>query len=135
MPPTHDVDFVIREADADAAARAFRARRMCFKAVDRVEGRATRWDDSAGFLMATEKTTGRQAVDYGNQVAGLHKVCDDLVGAVAEGLDEHCGADFISRRAQLRFWPRQASIAEGPAPQGAHDDRADASPSGSPGSE
>ena len=62
--------------------------------------------------MATEKTTGRQAVDYGDQVAGLHKVCDDLVGAVAEGLDEHCAADFISRRAQLRFWPRQASIAE-----------------------
>lgn len=28
MPPTHDVDFVIREADADAAARAFRARGM-----------------------------------------------------------------------------------------------------------
>ena len=44
---------------------------MCFKAVDRVGGRAARWDDSAGFLMATEKTIGRQAVDYGNQVAGL----------------------------------------------------------------
>jgi hypothetical protein len=28
MPPTHDVDFVIREADADAAQRAFRARGM-----------------------------------------------------------------------------------------------------------
>jgi Uncharacterised nucleotidyltransferase len=28
MPPTHDVDFVIREADADAAERAFRARGM-----------------------------------------------------------------------------------------------------------
>ena len=62
--------------------------------------------------MATAKTTGRQAVDYGNQVAGLHKMCDDLGAAAAEGLDEHCGADFISRRAQLRFWPRQASIAE-----------------------
>jgi hypothetical protein len=34
--------------------------------------------------MATEKTAGRQAVDYGDQVAGLHSVCDDLVGAVAE---------------------------------------------------
>jgi len=29
MPPTHDVDFVIREADADAAARAFRTRGNC----------------------------------------------------------------------------------------------------------
>jgi len=63
--------------------------------------------------MATEKTTGRQVVDYGNQVAGLHKVCDDLVGAVAEGLDEHCGAGFISGRAQLRFWPRQAASRKG----------------------
>ncbi len=34
--------------------------------------------------MATEKTAGRQAVDYGDQVAGLHSVHDDLVGAVAE---------------------------------------------------
>jgi hypothetical protein len=85
--------------------------------------------------MATEKTTGRQAADYGNQVAGLHKMCDDLGAAGAGGLDENCGAGFISRRAQLRFWPRQASIAEGPAPQGARDDRADASPPGSSGSE
>jgi hypothetical protein len=38
--------------------------------------------------MATDKTTGRQAADYGNQVARLHYVCNDLVGAVAEGLDE-----------------------------------------------
>jgi hypothetical protein len=64
--------------------------------------------------MATEKTTGRQAVDYGDQVAGLHSVCDDLVGAVAEGLGEHSAAGFISRCAQLRFWPRQAGIAESP---------------------
>ena len=83
---------------------------MCFKAVDRVGGRATRWDDSAGFLMATEKTTGRQAVDYGDQ--GLRSVRDGLVGAVAEGLGEHCAAGFISRCAQLRFWSRRASIAE-----------------------
>jgi hypothetical protein len=62
--------------------------------------------------MATEKTTGRQAVDYGDQVAGLHNVCDDLVGAVAKGLDEHSAAGFISRCAQLRFWPRRAGIAE-----------------------
>lgn len=46
--------------------------------------------------MATEKTTGRQAADYGNQVAGLHKMCDDLGAAAAGGLDEHCGAGFIS---------------------------------------
>jgi hypothetical protein len=44
--------------------------------------------------MATEKTTGRQAVDYGDQVAGLHNACDDLVGAVAEGLGEHSAAGF-----------------------------------------
>ena len=62
--------------------------------------------------MATEKTTGRQAVDYGDQVAGQHNMCDDLVGTVAEGLDEHSAAGFISRCAQLRFWPRRASIAE-----------------------
>jgi hypothetical protein len=62
--------------------------------------------------MATEKTTGRQAVDYGDQIAGLHNVCDDLAGAVAEGLDECSAAGFISRCAQPRFWPRQASIAE-----------------------
>jgi hypothetical protein len=85
--------------------------------------------------MATEKTVGRQAVDYGDQVAGLNNVCDDSVGAVAEGLDEHSAAGFISRYAQLRFWPRQASIAVRPAPQGASDDRPDASLSGSSGSE
>jgi hypothetical protein len=62
--------------------------------------------------MATEKTTGRQAVDHGDQVAGLHNACDDLVGAVAEGLGEHPAAGFIFRCAQLRFWPRQAGIAE-----------------------
>jgi hypothetical protein len=62
--------------------------------------------------MATEKTTGRQAVDYGDQVAGLHYMCDDLAGAVAEGLDEHFAAGFISSFVQPRFWPRQASIAE-----------------------
>ncbi len=62
--------------------------------------------------MATEKTTGCRAVDYGDQVAGLHNVCDGLVGAVAEGLDEHSAAGRISRCAQLRFWPGQASIAE-----------------------
>jgi hypothetical protein len=61
--------------------------------------------------MATEKTTGRQAVDYGDQ--GLRSVCDGLVGAVAEGLDEHCAAGFISRCAQLRFWPRQAAARKG----------------------
>ncbi len=27
-------------------------------------------------------------------------------------LDEHSAADFISRCAKLRFWPRQASIAQ-----------------------
>jgi hypothetical protein len=62
--------------------------------------------------MATEKTTGRQAVDYGDQVAGLHSVRDDLGGAVAEALDEHSAAGLICRWARLRFWPRQASIAE-----------------------
>jgi hypothetical protein len=86
--------------------------------------------------MATEKTTGRRAVDYGDQVAGLRNVCDGLVGAVAEGLDEQSAAGFISRRAQLRFWPGQASIAErAGAAGGARDDRPDASLSGSPGSE
>ena len=53
--------------------------------------------------MATEKTTGCRAVDYGDQVAGLHNVCDGLVGAVAEGLDEHSAAGFISHCAQLRL--------------------------------
>lgn len=80
--------------------------------------------------MATEKTTGRQAVDYGDQVAGLRNVCD-LVGAVAEGLDEYSVAGFISRRAQRRFWPRQAASRKGPAAQGARDDRPGASLSGS----
>jgi hypothetical protein len=61
--------------------------------------------------METEKTTSRQAVDYGDQVAGLHNVRDDLAGAVAETLDEHFAAGCISRCARLRFWPRQASIA------------------------
>jgi hypothetical protein len=86
---------------------------MCFTAVDGVEGRATRSDDGAGFLMATEKTTGRRAVDYGDQVAGLHNVCDRLVGAVAEGLDEHSAAGFISRRADDR---RDASRPAHPVP-------------------
>jgi hypothetical protein len=62
--------------------------------------------------MATEKTTSRPAVDYGAQVAGLHSVRDDLGGAVAEALDEHSAAGLICRCARLRFWPRQASIAE-----------------------
>jgi len=62
-------------------------------------------------------------------------VRDDLVGAVAETLDEHSAAGFISRCARPRFWPRQASIAVGPAPQAARDDRPGASLSGSPGSE
>jgi hypothetical protein len=48
--------------------------------------------------MATEKTTSRPVVDYGDQVAGLHNVCDDLVGAVAETLDEHSAAGFIPLR-------------------------------------
>lgn len=63
--------------------------------------------------MATEKATGRQAVDYGDQVAGLHSVCDDLGAAAAGGLDEHCGAGFSSRCAQLRFWPRRAAVRKG----------------------
>jgi hypothetical protein len=61
--------------------------------------------------METEKTTSRQAVDDGDQVAGLHNVRDHLVGAVAETLDEHSAAGFIFYCARLRFWPRQASIA------------------------
>ena len=73
---------------------------MCFKAVDRVEGRATQLDDSGEFLMATEKTTGRRVVDYGGRVAGLHDVRDDLPGAIAEGLDGHSAAGFIFRCAQ-----------------------------------
>jgi hypothetical protein len=41
--------------------------------------------------MAMEKTTSRPAVDYGDQVARLHSVRDDLGGAVVEALDEHSG--------------------------------------------
>ena len=50
--------------------------------------------------MATEKTAGRQAVDYGGQVAGLHNVRGDLPGAVAEDLDGHAAAGFTFRCAQ-----------------------------------
>ena len=42
------------------------------------------------------------------EAAGLGGLTDD--GFVS--LDEHSGADFISRCAKLRFWPRQASIAQ-----------------------
>ena len=109
---------------------------MCFKAVDRVEGRATRWDDSAGFLMATEKTTGRQAVDYGNQITGLHNVRDDLVGAVAE-------APGRALRRGLYLPPRPAAILAAPGQHRgkgwrrrcARDDGPDASLSASSGSE
>jgi hypothetical protein len=41
------------------------------------------------------------------EAAGLSGPTDD--GFVS--LDEHSAADFISRCAKLRFWPRQASIA------------------------
>ena len=41
------------------------------------------------------------------EAAGLGGLIDD--GFV--DLDEHSAADFISRCAELRFWPRQASIA------------------------
>ena len=86
--------------------------------------------------MATEKTTGRRAVDYGDQVAGLRNVCDNLVGAVAEDLDEQSAAGFY-------LAPRPAAILAAPgqhrgragAAGGARDDRPDASLSGSPGSE
>ena len=84
--------------------------------------------------MATEKTTGCRAVDYGDQVAGLHNVCDGLVGAVAEGLDEHSAAGRISRCPAAIGRARPASR-KGPAPRGARDDRPDASLSGSSGSE
>ena len=57
--------------------------------------------------MATEKTTGRQAVDYGDQVAGLHNVCDDLVGAVAEGPGR-------ALRRGLYLPPRPAAILAAP---------------------
>jgi catalase len=43
------------------------------------------------------------------EAAGLSPLMDD--GFVS--LDEHSAADFITRCAQLRFWPRQASIAAG----------------------
>jgi catalase len=42
------------------------------------------------------------------KAAGLGGLTDD--GFVS--LDEHSAADFISRCAKLRFWPRQASIAQ-----------------------
>jgi catalase len=42
------------------------------------------------------------------QAAGLEGLTDD--GCVS--LDEHSAADFISRCATLRFWPRQAAIAQ-----------------------
>ena len=42
------------------------------------------------------------------EAAGLGGLADD--GFVS--LDEHSAADFISRCAKLRFWPRQASIAQ-----------------------
>ena len=47
------------------------------------------------------------------EAAGLGGLTDD--GFVS--LDEHSAADFISRCAKLRFWPRQAAIAQraGPA--------------------
>jgi hypothetical protein len=66
--------------------------------------------------MATEKTTGRRAVDYGDQVAGLRNVCDDLVGAVAEDLDEQSAAGFY-------LAPRPAAILAAP---GQHRGRAGA---------
>ena len=42
------------------------------------------------------------------EAAGLTSLMDD--GFIS--LDEHSAADFISRCAQLRFWPRQAAIAQ-----------------------
>jgi catalase len=42
------------------------------------------------------------------EAAGLGGLTDD--GFIS--LDEHSAADFISRCAKLRFWPRQASIAQ-----------------------
>ena len=42
------------------------------------------------------------------EAAGLSGLTDE--GFVS--LDEHSAADFISRCAKLRFWPRQASIAK-----------------------
>jgi hypothetical protein len=60
--------------------------------------------------MTTGKQADRQAVEYGDQrveAAGLGGLTDGFIS-----LDEHSAADFISRCARLRFWPRQASIAE-----------------------
>jgi catalase len=42
------------------------------------------------------------------EAAGLGDLTDD--GFVS--LDEHSAAEFISRCAKLRFWPRQAAIAQ-----------------------
>ena len=42
------------------------------------------------------------------EAAGLSGLTDD--GFV--GLDENSAADFLSRCAKLRFWPRQASIGQ-----------------------
>jgi catalase len=47
------------------------------------------------------------------EAAGLGDLTDD--GFVS--LDEHSAADFISRCAKLRFWPRQASIAQRAGPK------------------
>lgn len=46
------------------------------------------------------------------EATGLASLMDD--GFIS--LDEHSAADFITRCADLRFWPRQASIAEKAAP-------------------
>ena len=77
--------------------------------------------------MATEKTTSRQAVDYGHQIAGLHNVHDDLVGAVAEapgralrrGLYLPLGpAAILAAPGQHRGkgWRRRAHAMTGPTP-------------------
>lgn len=86
--------------------------------------------------METEKTTSRQAVDYGDQVAGLHSVRGDLVGAVAEALAEHSAADFYFPAGPSCDSGRaRPASRKGLAPQGARDDRPGASLSGSPGFE
>ena len=46
------------------------------------------------------------------EATGLASLMDD--GFIS--LDEHSAADFITHCADLRFWPRQASIAEKAAP-------------------
>ena len=46
------------------------------------------------------------------EATGLASLMDD--GFIS--LDEHSAADFKTRCADLRFWPRQASIAEKAAP-------------------